>query len=404
MHEMERAIGALEGVRVLDIGTMLGLGHGGALLADFGAEVIKVELPRLGDALRQMGPVYRGQSLRWAAVGRNKKSITVDLRTAEGQQVVMDLVRVSDVVLENYRPGTVDKWGLGYQRLREVNPRIVMLSLSGYGQTGPDRGKPGFGRVLEAVSGVMNSTGDPDGPPTQMGVPFVDYIAGTFGAMAVSMALYRLKAHPKEEGQWIDLSLYETMVRLIDSLLTQYDKLGTVPRRTGNRYKNVAPSDVYRTRYGRYIFHSSATQTVYERLMNAIDRPDLITHPEYSTNAKRTERFQEVNDIVQAWFSEHDFAEAIRIMEEHDVPVGPVNTMVEVMSDPQLLGRKSVVSIEDPVVGVLRMPGLVPKFSRTPGLIDHTGPALGEHTEEVLSGLLGYSQERISQLRERGAI
>jgi len=317
---------------------------------------------------------------------------------------VLELVAKSDVVLENYRPGTIEKWGLGYQRLKEINPRIILLSLSGYGQTGPDRKKPGFGRVLEAVSGVMNSTGDPDGPPMQMGNPFVDYITGTFAAMSVSMALWHRDARPGGEGQWIDVSLYETMVRLIDPLITQYDKLGTVPKRSGNRYRNVAPSDVYRTKDGRHVFHSSATQSVYERLMKAIGREDLIQHPDYCTNAKRTERMNEVNDIVQAWFSEHDFVDVLRIMDENDVPIGPVNTMVEVMADPQLLGRNSIVPIDDPLLGTLRMPGLVPKFSKTPGRIDHAGPSKGQHTEEILGDLLGYSEDRIRELRERGAI
>ncbi len=402
MEQRQRPIGPLEGVRVLDIGTMLALGNAGALLADFGAEVIKVELPRVGDALRQMGPMYQGNSLRWAVLGRNKKSITVDMRTAEGQQIVRELAALSDVVIENYRPGTIERWGLGYGRLREVNPRVILLSVSGYGQTGPDRTKPGFGRVLEAVSGVMHVTGDPNGPPTQMGVPFVDYIAGTFAAMAVSMALWHRDARGGE-GQWIDLSLYESVIRLSETLILPA-KLGKVPRRLGNRWPNSAPADVYRTRDGRYIYHSSATQSVYVRLMKAIGREDLIEHPDFRTNAVRIQRLNEINDIVQAWFSEHDFVDAIRILEEHDVPVGPVNTVVEVMSDPQLLGRGSIVSVDDPVLGPVPMPGLVPKFSGTPGRIGHTGPAIGQHTEEILGGLLGYSRERMADLRERRVI
>jgi formyl-CoA transferase len=396
--------GPLHGLRVLDLTEHMAGPFCTMVLADMGAEVIKVELPGRGDSLRQMGPMFEGHSLRWSVTGRNKRSITADLHTPEGQQIVRDFVAVSDVLVENYRAGTVAKWGLGYEQLREVNRGLVMLSLSGYGQTGPKRQKPGFGRVIEAVSGIMHVTGEPDGPPTQMGVPFVDYIAGTFGAMGVAMALYHREASPEHEGQWIDLSLYETMVRLSDAMTSRYDKLGVVPMRTGNRYANVAPSDVYRTRDGRYVFHSSATQTVFERLMRAIGREDLVAHPDFRTNAVRTKRVDEMNDIVQDWFSRHDFEDAIRILEAHDVPVGPVNTAAEVLADEQLLERDSIIQIDDPIVGSLRVPGLVPKFSRTPGRLDHLGPAIGEHTGEILTGLLGYSSDRVRDLRERGIV
>lgn len=376
-------LGPLDGVRVLNLGGHLSTGHTTALLADFGAEVIHVEMPGRGDALRGMGPFHNGHSLRWAVVGRGKKSITADLHTPEGRAKVAELVAGCDVVIENYRPGTVAKWGLGYEQLREINPSIIMLSISGYGQTGPSSYKPGFGRVLEAVSGLMNSTGNPDGPPMQIGVPLVDYITGTLAAMAVSMALYHRDVHPDGEGQLIDVSLYETVVRLLDSLLTRYDVLGEVPQRAGNRYVNVVPSDIYRTRDGRYVFHSSAAQTIFERLARAIGREDLLADERYATNERRTERVDEVNDIVQAWFSEHDFDDVMRIMDAHAVPVGPVNTMAEVANDPHLLERESLVRVDVDGIGSMLMPGLIPKFSRTPGRIRHGGPAVGQHNEEL---------------------
>jgi formyl-CoA transferase len=379
--------GPLDGVRVLDVATMLGIGHATSLLADFGAEVIHVELPGRGDSLRQMGPFKHGSSLRWAVVGRGKKSITADLHTAEGQERVKQLARISDVVVENYRPGTLERWGLGYEQLREVNPRIVMLSLTGYGQTGPSSHKPGFGRVLEAVSGLMNSTGERSGPPLQIGVPLVDYIAGTTAAMAISMALYRRDAHPDGEGQWIDLSLYETLVRMLDSLISRYDATGQAPTRQGNRYVNVAPSDVYATRDGRFLFHSSATQTVFERLARAIERGDMLDDERYSTNAARIERVDEVNDVVAAWFAAHDFVEAVAIMEANDVPVGPVNTIADVAADPHLRERDSLIRVEADGVGSLLMPGVVPKFSGTPGAVAHGGPALGSDDAEVAAML-----------------
>ncbi|HVW17122.1 MAG TPA: CoA transferase [Solirubrobacteraceae bacterium] len=374
--------GPLDGVRVLNIGGHLSAGHSTALLADFGADVIAIEMPGKGDALRGMGPFSDGKSLRWVVVGRGKRSITADLHTEEGQELVRELVRDVDVVVENYRPGTVARWGLAYEDLRAINPRIIMLSISGYGQTGPSSYKPGFGRVLEAVSGLMNSTGMPDGPPMQIGVPVVDYITGTLAAMAVSMALYHRDVHPDGEGQHIDVSLYETVVRLLDALITRYDVLGDVPMRMGNRYPNVVPSDVYRTRDGRYVFHSSAAQTIFERLAKAIGREDMLTDERYATNLQRIERIDEVNDIVQAWFSEHDYEDVIRIMDEHGVPVGPVNTMKEVAHDPHLLERETLVRMDVEGIGPVLMPGLVPKFSRTPGRIRHPGPSVGQHDAE----------------------
>lgn len=395
--------GPLEGIRVVNLATMLGAGHATALLADFGAEVITVELPGRGDSLRQMGPFRDGESLRWAVVARNKRSLTLDLHAPEGQAVARDLVRVADVVVENFRPGTLAKWSLDYERLRAVNPGVILLSLSGYGQTGPDRHRPGFGRVIEAVSGMMHSTGYPDGPPMQMGVPLVDYIAGTFGAMAIAMALVERARNSSGEGQWIDLSLYETMLRLLDSTVSSYDTTGRAPGRMGNRYGNIAPSDVYRTRDGRYVFHSSATQTVYERLVNAIGRPELVADPRFATNAERTRRVDEINDIVQEWFDHHDLEDVLRTMEAADVPVGPVNTMAEVVSDEQLLGRGSIATLPT-ATGPLRMPGLVPKFSRTPGRLAHAGPELGHDSERILVDVLGYSPQRVAELRGLGVV
>jgi formyl-CoA transferase len=383
-----RPAGPLDGVRVLNVATMLAAGHATALLADFGAEVIQVELPGRGDTLREMGPFHDGRSLRWAVVGRGKKSVAADLHTAEGVALVKRLVAVSDVVVENFRPGRLAQWGLGYDELRELNPGVILVSITGYGQTGPDSHRPGFGRVLEAVSGLMNSTGAPDAAPMQIGVPLVDYITGSNAAMAVSMALFHRDAHPDGEGQWIDVSLYETVVRMLDSVISRYSVKGEVQTRSGNRYAHVAPSDVFRTRDGRYVFHSSATQTVFRRLAAAIGRPDMLEDPRYATNTARTQRGDEVNDIVQAWFARHDFEDALAVMEAHDVPVGPVNTIAEVAADPQLLGRESLVGVTAEGVGTVLMPGLIPKFSRTPGAIGHAGPELGEHSAAVLEALL----------------
>jgi crotonobetainyl-CoA:carnitine CoA-transferase CaiB-like acyl-CoA transferase len=251
----------------------------------------------------------------------------------------------------------------------------------------------------------MNSTGDPDGPPTQIGVPVVDYVAGTVGAMAVAMALVeRDGMHASGCGQWIDLSLYETMVRLLDALMSSNHVRGRPPRRQGNRYANIAPSDVYTARDGRHVFHSSATQTVFARLAKLIGRPDMLTDPRYATNAARIERVDEVNDIVQEWFSRYARDEAVRLLEEADVPVGPVREIDEVVADEQLIVRESVVRVEVPGVGLLPQPGVVPKFGRTPGKVTTPGPELGADTDDVLSGLLDYSVDQMASLRRDGVI
>ena len=251
----------------------------------------------------------------------------------------------------------------------------------------------------------MNSTGESDGPPTQIGVPLVDYIAGTVGAMAVSMALVERDGMAASgKGQWIDLSLYETMVRLLDALISSDHIHGRPPGRQGNRYANIAPSDVFTTRDGGHVFHSSATQTVFARLATAIGRPDLLTDPRYATNAARIERVDEVNDIVQEWFSTLDRDDAVRLLEDADVPVGPVREIDEVVADEQLIGRESVVRVDVPGVGPLPQPGVVPKFNRTPGRVTTPGPQLGADTDDILTGLLDYSPERLAGLRRDGVV
>jgi formyl-CoA transferase len=381
----EQPCGPLTGVRVLDIATMLAAGHMTSLMADFGADVVHVELPGRGDSLRQMGPFKDGHSLRWAVVGRGKRSITADLHDETDQERIRELAATADVVVENFRPGTVSRWGLDYERLSQANPGLIMVSITGYGQTGPKRHMPGFGRVLEAVSGLMNSTGDPNGPPTQIGVPLVDYIAGMNAAMATSMAL--VHRDKTGDGQQIDVSLYETMIRLLDALITRYGATGEVPMRAGNRYVNVAPSDVYRTRDDRYVFHSSATQTVFVRLARAIGREDLLDDPQFATNAARIGHVDEVNDIVQSWFARHDFDDVVAVMAANDVPIGPVNTMKEVAEDAHLRERGSLVELAAAGIGDVLMPGVIPKFSLTPGSIRHGGPALGEHDGAALRWL-----------------
>ena len=394
--------GPLLGMKVLDIATMIAAPTAATFLADFGADVIKAEMPGAGDSLRQLGPFFEGKSLRWSVNARNKRSITVDFHKPEGQAIVKELVREYDVVTENFRPGVLDTWNLGYEDLKAINPRVILLSISAYGQTGPYKGKAGFGRIIEAISGAMALTGFPGGPPVMSGFMFVDRLIGVMGALSVMMADY--ERQKSGLGQWIDQSVNEGILRILEPLVAEYAKLGKTTPRTGNRNPNIAPGDLFVTRDKKYVFISAATQSVFERLMRAIGRKDTLSDPRFATNAERIKHPDEINQVVADWFAEHDLAEAVRTLEAKDVPVGPVNEIGDVITDPQHLARQAIIKIADPLLGEVTMPAAIPAFSRTPGHIWSTGPRIGEHNEDVFRNVLGYSEETIARLREAGAI
>ena len=394
--------GPLVGMKVLDIATMIAAPTAATFLADFGADVIKVEMPGTGDSLRQLGPFYEGKSLRWSVNARNKRSITVDFHKPEGQAVVRDLVREYDVVTENFRPGVIDQWNLGYEHLKAVNPRLILLSISAYGQTGPYRGKAGFGRIIEAVSGAMALTGFPGGPPVMSGFLFVDRLIGVMGALSVMMADYERQR--SGIGQWIDQSVNEGILRILEPLVAEHVKLGKTTPRTGNRNPNIAPGDLYLSKDRKYVFISAATQSVFVRLMKAIGREDTLGDPRFATNADRIRHPDEINQVVADWFAAHDLAEVVKTLEAADVPVGPVNEIGDVVKDPQHLAREAIISIADPLLGEVTMPAALPVFSRTPGHVWAAGPRIGEHNDDVFRNVLGYSAEKIARLRDIGAI
>lgn len=394
--------GPLVGLKVLDIATLIAAPTAATFLADFGADVIKVELPGSGDPLRTLGPFYDGKSLRWSTTGRNKRSATADFHKPEGQAIVKDLIREYDVVLENYRPGVLEGWNLSYEQLRAVNPRVILLSITAYGQTGPSRNKPGFGRVIEALSGVMSLTGFPGGPPLMSGFLVVDRMVGIMGALSVMMAVYERER--SGEGQWIDLAVAEGVLRVLEPMVAECVKTGKTPTRTGNRNPGIAPGELYESADGRWLFCAGSTQRVYERMMRTMGREDLITDPRFATNAERIKRPDEINKVVADWFAKHTLADAIAILEANEVPLAPVNEIGDVVKDPQHIARGSIISVDDPLLGPVAMPGPVPKFSRTPGSVWSTGPYVGEHAEEIFGDLLGYSPEQIAELRAKGAI
>ncbi len=393
----------LQGLRVIDAGTMVAAPFTTVLLADFGADVIKIEHPKFGDGQRKLEPAKNGIPLWWKSIARNKRCITLDLGEPAGAEVFKDLVRGRDVVVENYRPGTFERWGIGYDAIREIEARIVMLRISGFGQDGPYKGRAGFGRVAEAMSGLANLIGEPDGPPMSPGYPLGDLIAGVFGALSVMMALHHRDARGGE-GQVIDLALYEAVFRLLDYDPIQYDQLQVVHKRTGNRVAYVAPSSTFMTKDGKYVTLAASTQNVWVRLAKAIQREDLVTNPKFIDNRARVANSVEVNGIVGEWVGRHTRDEVIRRFDECEVAYSNVFDMQDAFRDLQFRAREAMVRVPDPDLGEAIVSNVVPRFSRTPGAVDHLGPAMGAHNEEIYCGELGYSQERLARLRERGII
>lgn len=402
-HEGHKEM-ALEGVRVLDIASVLASPFAAALLGDYGAEVIKVELPGTGDTMRNLGPFDRGVSLWFNSVGRNKKSITLDMRKPQGKELLKRLVATSDVLCENFRPGTLEEWGLGYDTLSEVNPRLVMLRVSGYGQTGPHAAKAGFGMSAGAFAGLTYITGSPDRPPESPPFSLSDYVAGMFGAIGVLTALYYRDGRRRERGQYIDVGLYEAVFRLLEHLPGEYAKLGVVRERRGNRLGLAVPVGVYRTGDDKWVAMTCSTDRVFARLVAAMGQPELAQDQRFDTNPHRVANQDECEGMVAAWIGERSAREVCRILDEAGVPVGPVNSIADIMEDPQFKARENVVTVKHPLIGDVPVPNVVPKFSLTPGQVRSASPLLGQHNEEVYSGLLGLSADELESLKAAAVI
>ena len=393
----------LHGVRLIDAGNMVAAPFATSLLADFGANVIKIEHPKHGDGQRNLEPIKDGIPLWWKAVARNKRCVTLDLSKTEGAVVFKDLSRNADVVVENYRPGTLERWGLGYNELKIANPRVILLRISGFGQTGPYRDRPGFGRTAEAMSGLTNLIGESDGPPMSPGYPLGDLIAGLFGAFAVMTALYYRDARGGE-GQVIDLALNEAVFRLLDFDPIQYDQLQTVHCRTGNRVAYVAPSSTFKTLDGKYITLAASTQSVWLRLCRAMRREELAADPKFVDNSARVAHSEEINGIVAGWIATRTRQELEDIFDRYEVAYSPVFDIEDIFNNMHYRMREALVRVPDKELGEAIVQNVVPKFSQTPGSVDHLGPNLGEHNEEIYGGELGYSNEKLSRLREAGII
>jgi formyl-CoA transferase len=401
--------GPLAGIRVLDLGTRIGAPFAATLLADLGAEVIKVELPGQGDFMRTIGPFVGDYSLFWAVEGRGKKSITCDLRKPAGQALVKRLVPLADVVVENFQPGTLESWGLGYDVLSALNPGVVLTRVSVYGQTGPYRDRPGLDRNGIALGGLLYITGYPDRPPVRPGVIVSDYLTGVFNAFAIVSALYERDRRARESGtpprgQWVELSLYESILRIMEHTLAAYDRLGVVREREGNRLRNSAPLDNWETKDGKFVCIIAAGDGLFPRLARAMGREDLLRDARFTTMAKRAEHGEEVNGIVAAWCRERTAREIQDVLERHEVPFGVAYSVADIFTDPHVAARGDIVAVDDPVIGPVRMQGAYPRFSRTPGAVPGGAPRLGAHNDEVYGGLLGLSAAERAALAREGVI
>lgn len=391
----------LRGLKVIELGQLIAGPFAGKVFAEFGAEVIKVEPPE-GDPLRKWRKLHRGTSLWWYVQNRNKKSVTVDLRLPEGQEVVRRFARNADVVIENFRPGTLEKWGLGYDVLAEENPGLVMLRLSGFGQSGPYRDQTGFGAIGESMGGLRYVTGFPDRPPVRPNLSIGDALASLHGVIGVLMALHHRNVNGGR-GQVVDVALYEAVFNMMEGALPEYDLFGEVRERTGSNLTGIVPSNTYLTGDGQHVVIGANADSIFKRLMNVIGRADLACDPALADNAGRAKRADELDESIGQWTAQRDAADVLRILNEAQVPSGKIYSMADIASDAQYLARDMIRQVRLKDGTPLKVPGITPKLSDTPGDIDWIGPELGEHTASVLAAH-GYSEAEIAGLRECKAI
>ncbi len=397
----------LEGLRIIDIGTRIGAPFAATLLGDFGAEIIKVEQPGRGDFMRTIGPFEDGYSLWWAVEGRNKKSITCDLRRPEGRELLKKLVVHADAMVENFKPGTLEKWGLGPDVLEEVNPRLVLSRVSVYGQTGPYAPRPGLDRNGIAMGGLLHVTGYKDRPPVRPGIIISDYLTGLFNAFSLLIALYHRDAGAGREegrGQVVDLALYASVLRIMEHTVAAYDRLGVVRGREGNRLRNSAPLDNWETEDGEYVSLIAAGDGLFPKLAGLIGRKDLLDDERFSTLRARAENSDEINQIVADWCATKTSGEIEALAIEHDVPFARTMSVADICADPHIEARGDLETVDDPELGPVRMQGVYPRLSRTPGEIRSGAPRLGEHNREVYEGLLGLSADEIARLEAANVI
>ncbi|MDR5653194.1 CaiB/BaiF CoA transferase family protein [Ruixingdingia sedimenti] len=401
-QDMERR-GPLADLRVIEMGQLLAGPFCGQILADFGAEVIKIEQPGAGDPMRQWGrEKMQGASMWWPVIARNKKSLTLDLRRAEGQQVVRDLAAKSDILIENFRPGTLERWNLGPEVLAAINPRLIVVRVTGYGQTGPYAARAGYGAIGEAMGGLRHVVGDPSTPPSRMGISIGDELAAVHACMGALMALHARERTGR--GQVVDAAIYESVLAMMESLVSEYDVAGHTRERTGAILPNIAPSNVYPTADGRMLLIAANQDTVFQRLAGAMGRPDLAGDPRYATHNARGARQAELDGLVADWTRSLPLADLESLLNAAGVPCGLIYTAADMVKDPHFAAREAIVERPHPVFGTMKMQNVFPRLSETPGAVRHVGPELGEHTESVLTRILGLGAAEIAALKAGGIV
>jgi len=393
----------LEGLTVVEAGTMISAGTVGRFLADFGADVIKLEHPKSGDPLRQFGTQTNGVGLWWKYLGRNKKSVTLDISTEEGQVVFEDLITEADVLVENFRPGTLERWNLGWERLSELNPGLVMLRLSGFGQTGPYSERPGFGTLAEAMSGFAYLNGYPDREPLLPPTGFADNVAAMFSTFAIMFALYARDVNGAD-GQYIDTTLIEPIFSILGPQPLRYQQLNEIEERSGNRSTSSAPRNVYETADERAVAISASAQSVAMRVFEAIGRPDLKDDPRFEDNESRLENVDALDSILQDWIGNHTRDEVLQRFVENDATIAPIYNVEDILDDEHYQAREAVLNVEDEELGTGLVQNVFPFLSETPGAVDHLGPKLGAHNEELFREQLGYGEEKLVDLNDEGVI
>lgn len=390
----------LQGLRVVEMGQLIAGPFASKMLGEFGADVVKIEPPGIGDPLRKWRKLKDGTSLWWHVQSRNKRSLSLDLKAAEGQEIARRLIAEADVLVENFRPGTLEEWGLGWDALAEINPRLIMLRISGYGQTGPYRDRPGFGVIGEAMGGLRHLSGYPGQAPVRVGVSIGDSLSSLYGVIGVLLALQERQRSGL--GQNIDVALYESVFAMMESLVPEYDAFGYVREPAGSALPGITPSNSYPCNDGRYVLIAGNGDSIFKRLMTLIGRTDLGDDPRYAHNDGRSQHAELIDNAIAEWTLQRGRDEVIAALNEVRVPAGFPYSAADIVADPHYLARQMIAQVQTSA-GPLKVPGVLPKLSRTPGRIGGGGPQLGEHSEDILAGL-GLSAEQVAGLRERGII
>ncbi|MBL8644996.1 MAG: CoA transferase [Rhodospirillaceae bacterium] len=399
MNDETAATGPLKGIRVVEMGQLIAGPFCGQLMGDFGAEVIKVEPPGIGDPMREWGQQKKdGRPLWWSVIARNKKSLTLDLRQPEGQEIARQVIAKSDVLIENFRPGTLEKWGMDYATLSKLNPRLVMIRVSGYGQTGPYAKRPGYGQIGEAMGGLRYVIGDPDRVPARAGISIGDSLAATYACLGGIMALYAREKTGR--GQVVDSAIYEAVLAMMESLVIEYDQTGYIRERTGSILPGIAPSNIYAAKDGALVMISGNQDSVFKRLSKAMDQPELATDPRFVDHTARGKNLALLDDIIGQWTKALMPDEILKRLEANDVPAGVAYRGPEMFADAQYKARQTIAKVAHPFFGEVAMQNVAPRMSETPGNIRWVGPELGSHNEAILSGLLKMSAAEIARLKQ----